>query len=85
MDQLHQIPQAKKLLQDQAALRQALSSPEAQRVLAQLQKTDAAALRSAAQAAMDGNAAALQGIVRSLTGDPATAQAMEKLSKTLNK
>ncbi len=85
MDQLHQIPQAKKLLRDQEALRQTLSSPEAQRVLAQLRKTDAAALHSAAQAAMDGNAAALQGIVRSLAGDPATAQAMEKLSKTLNK
>lgn len=85
MDQLHQIPQAKKLLQDQAALRQALSSPEAQRVLTQLQKTDPAALRSAAQAAMAGDAAALQGIVRSLSGDPGTAQAMEQLSKTLNR
>lgn len=84
MDQLHQHPQAKKLLRDQAALRQALSSPEAQRVLAQLQKTDAASLRAAAQAAMEGNAAALQGIVQSLSGDPDTAQAMEKLSRTLH-
>ena len=28
MDQLHQIPQAQKLLKDQAALRQVLSNPE---------------------------------------------------------
>lgn len=85
MDQLHQIPQAQKLLKDQAALRQVLSNPDTQKVLAQLQKTDASQLQAAAQAALKGDASALNGILRKLSQDPEAAKAMNALNKKLFK
>lgn len=85
MDQLHQIPQAQKLLKDQAALRQVLSNPDTQKVLAQLQKTDASQLQAAAQAALKGDSSALNGILRKLSQDPEAAKAMNALNKKLSK
>ena len=85
MDQLHQIPQAQKLLKDQAALRQVLSNPDTQKVLAQLQKTDTSQLQAADQAALKGDASALNGILRKLSQDPEAAKAMNALNKKLSK
>lgn len=85
MDHLHQIPQAQKLLKDQAALRQVLSNPDTQKVLAQLQKTDTSQLQAAAQAALKGDASALNGILRKLSQDPEAAKAMNALNKKLSK
>ena len=85
MDQLHQIPQAQKLLKDQAALRQVLSNPDTQKVLAQLQTTDTRQLQAAAQAALKGDASALNGILRKLSQDPEAAKAMNALNKKLSK
>lgn len=85
MDQLHQIPQAQKLLKDQAALRQVLSNPDTQKVLAQLQKTDTSQLQAAAQAALKGDASGLNGILRKLSQDPEAAKAMNALNKKLSK
>ena len=85
MDQLHQIPQAQKLLKDQAALLQVLSNPDTQKVLAQLQKTDTSQLQAAAQAALKGDASALNGILRKLSQDPEAAKAMNALNKKLSK
>ena len=85
MDQLHQIPQAQKLLKDQAALRQVLSNPDTQKVLAQLQKSDTSQLQAAAQAALKGDASTLNGILRKLSQDPEAAKAMNALNKKLSK
>lgn len=85
MDQLQQIPQAQKLLKDQAALRQVLSNPDTQKVLAQLQKTDTSQLQAAAQAALKGDASALNGILKNLSSNPEAAKAMDALNKKLSK
>lgn len=85
MDQLQQIPQAQKLLKDQAALRQVLNNPDTQKVLAQLQKTDTSQLQAAAQAALKGDASALNGILKTLSSNPEAAKAMDALNKKLSK
>ncbi len=82
MDQLHQ---AQRLLKDQAALRQVLGDPDAQKVLARLQRTDASQLQAAAQAALKGDTSALNGILQTLSQDPEAARAMQALNKTLRK
>jgi len=85
MDQLQQIPQAQKLLKDQAALRQVLNNPDTQKVLAQLQKTDTSQLQAAAQSALKGDASALNGILKTLSSNPEAAKAMDALNKKLSK
>lgn len=85
MDQLQQIPQAQKLLKDQAALRQVLNNPDTQKVLAQLQKTDTSQLQAAAQAALKGDASALNSILKTLSSNPEAAKAMDALNKKLSK
>ncbi|MDO4515835.1 MAG: hypothetical protein Q4C76_01685 [Bacillota bacterium] len=85
MDELDQNPQAQKLLRDQAALRQVLSSPDAQKVLAQLQKADTSRLQAAAQAALKGDASQLNGILQALSQNPEAAKAIQSLTQKFSK
>ena len=74
-------PQAKQLLENQAAIRQMLANPETQKLLRSLQKKNAGQLKSAAQSALQGDTAALTQVLNEL----AAKQAMEQLDQTLNK
>ena len=78
-----QFPQAKQLLEDQN-VRQVLSSPDTKKVLAQLQKTDASQLQAAARKALQGDAAALSGILQKISSNPEAAKAMEALNKKIS-
>ena len=60
-----------------------LASPEARRVFSALQGQGTDRLRQAAQAAMQGDPTALQGLMQSLDRD--TAQAVEALDRRLRK
>lgn len=79
-----QSPQAKKLLENQAAIRKLLSNPETKKVLQLLRKQDSAQLQQAAQAAMKGDASALNRIMSDLSRSPEAAKAMEHLNQSLN-
>ena len=66
---------------DPEAIRRLLRQPETRTVLAALSARDSAQVRSAAQAALDGDAAALEGRLRAISKDPKTRQAMEALDR----
>ena len=66
---------------DPEAIRRLLRQPETRTVLAALSARDSAQVRSAAQAALDGDAAALKGLLRAISKDPKTRQAMETLDR----
>ena len=66
---------------DPEAIRRLLRQPETRTVLAALSARDSAQVRSAAQAALDGDAAALEGLLRAISQDPKTRQAMETLDR----
>ncbi|GEM_PF-3298586 len=66
---------------DPEAIRRLLRQPETRTVLAALSARDSAQVRSAAQAALDGDAAALEGLLRAISKDPKTRQAMEALDR----
>lgn len=72
-------PQAKQLLENQAAIRQMLANPETQKLLRSLQKKNAGQLKSAAQSALQGDTAALTQVLNELAADPQAKQAMEQL------
>ena len=78
-------PQAKQLLENQAAIRQMLANPETRKVLQSLQKKNVGRLQAAAQSALQGDTTALSSVLQELSSDPQAAKAMEQLNKTLNK
>ena len=82
-DQFKDIPQGKKLLENQKAIRQLLANPEAKKLLSALQQQNAGQLQAAAQAAMKGDSTALSGVLNQLSHDPEAAKAIEKLGQTL--
>ena len=53
-------------------------------MLSSLQKKNSAQLQAAAQSALQGNSAALSGLLQELSSDPQAAQAMQKLDKNLH-
>lgn len=69
--------------EDRETVRRLLASPEASRVFSALQGHGTDRLRQAAQAAMQGDPTALQGLMQSLDQD--TAQAVEALDRRLRK
>ncbi len=77
-------PQARRLLEDQKAVRQLLNNPETRRVLQSLQRKNTQRLQSAAKAALQGDPSALNGVLQELSKDPQAAKAMEDLNQTLN-
>ena len=83
-DQLKENPAAKELLANQKAIRQLLADPETRKVLSSVQKKNSAQLQAAAQSALQGNSAALSGLLQELSSDPQAAQAMQKLDKNLH-
>ena len=66
---------------DPEAIRRLRRQPETRTVLAALSARDSAQVRSAAQAALEGDAAALEGLLRAISKDPKTRQAMETLDR----
>ncbi len=66
---------------DPEAIRRLLRQPETRTVLAALSARDSAQVQSAAQAALEGDAAALEGLLRAISQDPKTRQAMETLDR----
>ena len=82
---LNEHPAAKQLLANQKAIRQLLADPETRKVLSSLQKKNAAQLQTAAQSALQGDSAALSGLVQELSRDPQAAQAMQKLDQSLHR
>ncbi len=69
--------------EDRETVRRLLASPEARKVFQALQSQGTDRLRQAAQAAMQGDASALQGLMQGLDRD--TAQAVESLDRKLRK
>ncbi|MFR6380614.1 MAG: hypothetical protein ACLUNZ_13380 [Evtepia sp.] len=69
-DQLKENPAAKELLANQKAIRQLLADPETRKVLSSLQKKNSAQLQAAAQSALQGNSAALSGLLQELSLGP---------------
>lgn len=82
---LNAAQEAKKVLNSNAAIRQALNSSEAQQVLKALQSKDSARLQAAAQAALKGDASALSGIIGELAQNPEAGKAMERLNQRMNR
>lgn len=76
--------EAKKLLNGNSAIRQALNSTEAQQVLKVLQSKDSARLQAAAQAALKGDSSALSGIIGELAQNPEAGKAIERLNQRMN-
>jgi hypothetical protein len=73
--------QGKDLVENQAHLERLLKSPAAKQVAQLLRRQDGAALQAAAQAALQGDSTALQGVLQSLQRDPDAARAMDQLEK----
>lgn len=69
--------------EDRETVRRLLASPEARKVLQALQGQGTDRLRQAAQAAMQGDPTALQGLMQGLDQD--TTQAVEALDRKLRK
>lgn len=82
---LNAAQEAKKVLNSNAAIRQALNSSEAQQVLKALQSKDSTRLQAAAQAALKGDASALSGIIGELAQNPEAGQAIERLNQRMNR
>lgn len=78
---LRQDPQAARLLSDPAALRQLLSSPQAQTLANLLQKAGGDSLRAAAASAARGESADLSAIVSQVSADPSGARALTELER----
>lgn len=69
-------------LGDPEAIRRLLSQPETRTVLAALQARDPEQVRSAARSALNGDAGALEGLLRALSKDPKAKKAMERLDRS---
>lgn len=80
-DTLKKDPKAAKLLGDPTALRNLLSSPETQKLVALLNQNSGGSLQSAAQAAANGKPDALMGLLNQVMGSKEGAQAVENLKK----
>ena len=76
---IFQSPQAARLLQDRAAVERLAQSPDAQALMALLER--GGGLQAAAQAAGKGDLAPLQGLLSQLLKDPAAAAAAERLQR----
>jgi len=68
-------------LGDPEAIRRLLRQPEAGTILTALKARDPEAVRSAAQAALKGDSAALGRLLGDLSRDPKAKQAMERLDR----
>ena len=77
--------EAQKLINSNASIRQALSSPDAQQILKVLQSKDAARLQAAAQSALKGDSRALSGILGELAKNSDANKAMERLNHIMNR
>ena len=85
LEALKKDPQAAQLLNDPAALKALLSSPETQKLMALLNQKAGSGLKSAAQAAAMGKPQDLMGLLDQVMGSPEGAQAVEGLKKKTQK
>lgn len=81
LDALRQDPQAAQLLNDPNALRQLLSSPQAQALATLLLRAGGDSIRQAAASAARGDSAPLSSILSRVASDPGGAKIMEDLEK----
>lgn len=84
-DTERQLAQVKAFLGDKGAIQQMLNSQEAQKIFGQLKKTDRTQLQTAAQAALQGDHAALGDILKTLSQNQETAGAIQTLEQKLSK
>lgn len=86
-DILHSLhsPQAAQLLKDKDKVMEMMRSPDAQRLMALLQKSGGDGLQSAAQAAMKGDPAQLMGLVQQVMATPEGARTVQNINKNLPK
>lgn len=75
--------QAAKLLKDKSALENLVKSPDTQALMEMLNKSGG--LKSAADAAMKGDASQLQGLLDRLMKDPHGAQVVDRINKSAPK
>lgn len=80
-EQLGETPQGKQLLENQAALRQLLGSPDTRKVLQLLREKTGTQLQAAARSALAGDPTALQKLAEDLSRDPAGAAAIRRLGR----
>ena len=80
-EQLGETPQGRELLENQAALKALLNSPDTKKVLQLLRAKTEEQLQSAAKSALAGDPTALQKLAEDLSRDPAGAEAIQRLSK----
>ncbi|MDD5937580.1 MAG: hypothetical protein PUC36_00995 [Clostridiales bacterium] len=85
LDALKKDPQAARLLNDPAALKSLLSSPETQKLMALLNQSAGGSLQGAAQAAAKGRPEALIGILNQVMQSREGASAVENLKKKAEK
>ena len=78
---LSALPDARKLLETQAALEALLRSPDVRTLAAALEGQSADSLRQAADAAGQGDSAPLQALVGALLNKPKEAQALRRLQQ----
>ena len=83
-DILHS-PQAAQLLKDKDKVMEMMRSPDAQRLMALLQKRGGDGLQSAAQAAMKGDSAQLMSLVQQVMATPEGARTVQNINKNLPK
>ena len=69
-------------LGDPEAIRRLLSQPETRTVLAALKARDPEQVRAAAQAALKGDAGALNSLLSAVSRDPEARKAMERLDRS---
>lgn len=85
LEALKKDPQAAQLLNDPAALKALLSSPETQKLMSLLNQKAGSGLKSAAQAAAQGKPQDLMGLLEQVTSSPEGAKAVESLKKQTQK
>ncbi len=80
-DNILNSPQAAKLLKDKATVEQLVKSPDTQALMNMLNQSGG--LKSAAEAAMKGDASQLQGLLDRLMKDPGGAKVVERINKSV--
>lgn len=75
--------QAKRLMNDQAALHQLQTAPEAKRLMEMLGEQAGGDLEGAANAAAKGSPTQLMGAMQKLLRDPESKKLLEKISQSL--
>ena len=83
LDEMMKDPQAAQLLKNKQKLQQLVNSPDAKKLMELLNQNGGAELQNAAKAAMNGDTAALMGLMQQVMNRPEGAKAMEGISRKI--